>query len=194
MDRPEEGTLLTLDEFERLPDDESRTELVRGRLVREPPAGMDHGWLANRLAVLISLFVDRHALGEVFTADTGFVLFEEPPTVRAPDVAFVSRHRLPPPEEFIGFGHLAPDLAVEIVSPSNTAVEILHKVEDYLEAGTRLVWVVEPGRRSVIVHRSRHEGLLLRDDDRLDGCEVLPGFSVRIAEIFTRDWPDSSTS
>lgn len=97
---------------------------------------MDHGRLANGLAFLITGFVRRHGLGEVFTADTGFVLFEEPPTVRAPDVAFVSRDRLPPPDESIGFGRLAPDLAVEIVSPSNAAIEIHQKAEDYLEAGT----------------------------------------------------------
>ena len=176
--------VLTIDEFERLPDDESRSELVRGRLVREPPAGMDHGWLAARFAVLISLFVDRHDLGKVFTADTGFVLSEEPPTVRAPDVAFVSRDRLPPPRESIGFGHLAPDLAVEIVSPSNTSLEILEKAEDYLDAGTRLVWVVEPCRRSITEYRSRKEIRLLGEADSLDGYDVLPGFTLKIAEVF----------
>ena len=184
MDASSREILLTIEEFERLPDDESRSELVRGRLVREPPAGMDHGRVANRLAVLISVFVDRNALGEVFTADTGFVLFEDPPTVRAPDIAFVSRDRLPPPEESVGFGHLAPDLAVEIVSPSNTAVEILDKVEDYLEAGTRLVWVVEPRRQSITVYRSRQEIRLLREDDALDGLDVLPGFSLRVTDVF----------
>lgn len=176
--------VLTIEEFERLPDHECRSELVRGRLVREPPAGMDHGWLATRFTVLISLFVDRQALGEVFTADTGFVLFEEPPTVRAPDVAFVSRDRLPPPRESIGFGRLAPDLAVEIVSPSNTALEILEKTEDYLDAGTRLVWVVEPRRRSITVYRSRKEIRLLGEDDTLEGYDVLPGFTLPVAEVF----------
>lgn len=190
MHAPGQDPLLTLEEFERLPDDESRTELVRGRLVREPPAGMDHGQLATQLTALISLFVDRHALGEVFTADTGFVLFEEPPTVRAPDVAFVSRDRLPPPEESIGFGRLAPDLAVEIISPSNTAIEILEKAEDYLEAGTRLVWVVEPRRRSVTVYRSRTEIQMLRENEVLEGYDVLPGFSVKVAEIFARSTKD----
>lgn len=176
--------LLTIEEFERLPDDESRTELVRGRLVREPPAGMDHGRLANAIAFLITGFVRRHRLGEVFTADTGFVLFPDPPTVRAPDVAFISRSRLPPPEETVSFGHLAPDLAVEIVSPSNTAVGILDKVEDYLDAGTRLVWVVEARRRSITVYRSRNESRQLQEDDELAGYDVLPGFSVRVAEVF----------
>ncbi|HWC06290.1 MAG TPA: Uma2 family endonuclease [Gemmatimonadota bacterium] len=184
MDTPAQGILLTLEEFERLPDDEFRSELVRGRLVREPPAGMDHGRLAGRFTALLAAHVDRHALGEVFTADTGFVLFQEPPTVRAPDVAFVSRDRLPPPEESIGFGRLAPDLAIEIVSPSNTATEILGKVEDYLEAGTRLVWVVEPHRRSVTVYRSRNEIRLLGEGDELDGYDTLPGFSLQVSKIF----------
>jgi len=184
MHPPERGTLITLAEFERLPDDESRTELVRGRLVREPPAGMDHGRVASRITFLVTGYVDRNRLGEVFTADTGFVLFQDPPTVRAPDVAFVSRDRLPSPEEFVGFGRLAPDFAVEIVSPSNTAAEILDKVEDYLEAGTRLVWVVEPRRRTVTEYRSRHEIRLLRERDAMDGHDVLPGFSLTVAELF----------
>ncbi|MGH7542510.1 MAG: Uma2 family endonuclease [Gemmatimonadota bacterium] len=177
--------LLTIEEFERLPDDESRMELVRGRVVQEPPAGMDHGRLANAVAFFLTGYVRRHGLGEVFTADTGFVLFERPPTVRAPDVAFVARDRLPAPEESVGFGRLAPDLAVEVVSPSNTAVEILQKVEDYLDSGTRLVWVVEARRRSVTVYRSRDEIRLLQEGDELGGFDdVLPGFSVRVAELF----------
>lgn len=180
------GPILTLDEFERLPDDEWRTELVRGRVVREPPAGMNHGRLACRLAYLITRFVDRHALGEVYGSETGFVLFEDPPTVRAPDAAFVSTARLPRPEDSIGFGHLAPDLAVEVVSPSNTAAEIIDKAADYLDAGTRLVWVVEPSRRCITVYRSRNEIRLLQEGDALDGYDVLPGFSVPVAEIFGR--------
>lgn len=184
MGASSDDVLLTLDEFERLPDDECRAELFRGRLVRGPPAGMDHGRLANRIAFLLTGFVDRETLGEVFTADTGFVLFQNPPTVRAPDIAFVSRDRLPSPKESIGFGRLAPDLAVEIVSPSNTAIEILEKVEDYLEAGTRLVWVVEPRRRSITVYRSRSEIQLLKGDDTLEGFDVLLGFTLRVAGLF----------
>ena len=185
MDTPVHDTLLTLKEFENLPDDGFRTELVRGRLVREPPAGMDHGWIGNYLAFLITDLVLEHDLGKVFGADTGFVLFEKPPTVRAPDVAFVASHRLPPPQESPGLGRLAPDLAVEILSPSNKAIEILDKVEDYLESGTRLVWVVEPRRRSVTVYRSRNEIRLLRENEELDGADVLPGFSIRVSDIFS---------
>ena len=178
--------LLTLDEFERLPDDDWRTELVRGRLVREPPAGMNHGRLACRVAVLISGFVERHALGEVYGSETGFVLFDDPPTVRAPDAAFVSTARLSSAEDSIGFGRMAPDLAVEIVSPSNRATEIIDKAADYIDAGTRLVWVVEPSRRCIAVYRSRNEIRLLQEGDVLDGYDVLPGFSIPVAEIFAR--------
>ena len=92
--------------------------------------------------------------------------------MRAPDVA--------------RFGHLAPDLAVEIVSPSNTASEIIDKTADYLDAGTRLVWVIEPSRRSVTIYRSRSEIRLLREGDALEGYDVLPGFSVPVAEVFGR--------
>jgi Uma2 family endonuclease len=176
--------LLSIEEFERLPDDEWPTELVRGRLVREPPAGMDHGRVEIRLAVLIANFADRHALGDVFSADTGYVLFEDPPTVRVPDVSFVSVARLPSPEDSIRFGRMAPDLAVEVISPSNTATEIIEKIADYLNAGTRLLWIVEPRRRCVTVHRA-DEVRLLREGDELEGYEVLPGFSVPVARIFT---------
>jgi Uma2 family endonuclease len=192
-------TLLTIEEFERLPDDEWRTELVRGRLVREPSAGMDHGRVEIRLAVLVANFADRHALGDVFGADTGYVLFEDPPTVRVPDVSFVSAARLPSPEDSIRFGRMAPDLAVEVISPSNTATEILEKTADYLNAGTRLLWIVEPRRRCVTVHRPQDKVRLLREGDELEGYDVLPGFSVPVARIFTgspgtgRPSPDEST-
>ena len=101
---------------------------------------------------------------------------------RAPDVAFVREDRL----DFDGtrFAPLAPDLAVEVLSPSNTVSEIHDKVLDYLEAGTRLVWVVDPASRTVTVYRSRDEIRLLRADDEIDGADVLPGFHRRVAELF----------
>lgn len=180
---PDEGQPLTLEEFQRLPDDASRAELVRGRLVREPPAGFEHGDLAACIAQHLREHVVREGLGRVVGAETGFVLFEDPPTLRAPDAAFVSAERLP--SDRTGFAHLAPDLAVEIVSPSNTVAEIQDKVCDYLDAGTRLVWVVEPRRRTVTVYRSRADIRLIGPADRLDGAEVLPGFRLSVAELFS---------
>ena len=180
---PPEGTLLTIEEFEHLPDDGWRCELVRGVVVREPPAGFEHGRLANRILYILTAFAEKHGLGEVLASETGFVLFEEPPTVRAPDAAFVAEGRVSSPAA-PGFGRLAPDLAVEVVSPSNTIAQIHSKVLDYLDAGSRLVWVVDPATRTVIVYRSRNEIRLLTGYEELDGGEVLPGFRVDLPAIF----------
>lgn len=180
--RTAEPGLKTIEEFERLPDEASRMELVRGQVVREPPAGFEHGALAVRIATCLDSFVRQHGLGKVLGAETGFVLFDDPPTVRAPDVAFVTRDRLP--SDTRGFGRLAPDLAVEIVSPSNTVAEIQDKVFDYLDAGTKLVWVVEPRGRTVTVYRSRDEIRILTSSQELEGDEVLPGFRIELLEFF----------
>ena len=179
---PDTGRLLTVEEFASLPDYENRTELVRGRLVREPPAGFEHGHLAAVVAHRLKSFADANDLGLVLAAETGFLLFDDPPTVRAPDAAFVAKERLPPDRH--GFAHLAPDLAVEIVSPSNTVAQVQDKVCDYLDAGTRMVWIVEPRRQTVMVYRSRDDIHLLTGADVIDGGEVLPGFRLAVAELF----------
>jgi Uma2 family endonuclease len=182
---PDLGTaLLTIEEFERLPDDGWRVELVRGHVVREPPTGFEHGGVAFRIGSLLVRFVDEHALGEVVGTEAGFILFDEPPTVRAPDIAFVREDRLGfDPKRF---APLAPDLAIEILSPSNTMSEIHDKVQDYLDAGSRLVWVVDPASRTVTVYRSRQEIRLLTEDEEIDGADVLPGFRCRVSELFGR--------
>jgi len=176
--------LMTVDEFERLPDDGWRSELVRGRVVREPPAGFRHGTIASRVYGPLLRFVEEHGLGEVVSAETGFVLFEDPPTVRAPDIAFVSHARLPADGPPTGFGPFAPDLTVEIVSPSNTLSEVQGKVLDYLEAGSTAVWVIDPPSRTVTVYHAPGDIRLLRVDDVIDGGEALPGFSLEVARIF----------
>lgn len=181
---PSEERLLTVEEFERLPYDEGRSELVRGRVVREPPAGFSHGALASRINVLLAGFVRERNLGIVVAAETGFVLSEEPSTVRAPDAAFVSHDRLPPEGPPAGFARFAPDLAVEVLSPSNTATDIQEKALDYLDAGTRAVWVVDPAARTVTVWRSRSEIRVLREDEELVGADALPGFRTRVGALF----------
>ncbi|MBI4520972.1 MAG: Uma2 family endonuclease [Gemmatimonadetes bacterium] len=177
--------LLTAEEFERLPDDGYRTELVRGRVVREPPAGYEHGRIGGELIYVLNRFVREHRLGEVLASETGFVLFHDPDTVRAPDAAFVAASRIPSDPK--GFAQLAPDLAVEVVSPSNTWSEVQDKVFDYLDAGTRLVWVLEPRRRRIRVFRSRDDVTILGEDDVLEGADVLPGFRVPVRGLFSRD-------
>ncbi|CAN5845976.1 Uma2 family endonuclease [soil metagenome] len=177
---------LTLEEFQRLPEEDlHRVELVRGRLVREPRPGAEHGFLTTRLIVALDAFVRERELGLV-VAETGFLLSDDPPTVRGPDVAFIAAEDLPPEGIPEGFWKIAPRLAVEVVSPSNTASGIRAKVLEYLAAGTLSVWVVDPATRSVTTYRSRTEIRLLASEDELDGGEVLPGFRLRLPELFSR--------
>lgn len=176
---------LSLEEFQRLPEeDHHRIELVRGRLVREPRPGAKHGWLTGRLVGELEPFVRERGLGLVVT-ETGFLLSDDPPTVRGPDVAFIAAENLPPDGLPDGFWTVAPQLAIEVVSPSNTASEIRQKVLEYLAAGTLLVWVVDPATRSVTTYRSRDEIRLLTATDELEGGDVLPGFRFGLSELFS---------
>lgn len=177
-----EEAVMTIEEFERLSYEPGRTELVRGRVVREPPAGFEHGRLAGRILIRLGEHVRVHDLGDVLATDTGFILAHDPPTVRAPDAAFVSKARRPAPAP--GFGRLAPDLAVEVVSPSDTVERSHGRILDYLEAGTREVWLVDPVHRTVTVYRPRSEVQLLRIEDALEGGEVLPGFRLPLSDLF----------
>ncbi len=179
-------TVLTLEQFQRLPEEDlHRIELVRGRLVREPRPGAEHGWLTGKLIGELEPFVRDRGIGLVVT-ETGFLLSNDPPTVRGPDVAFIAAEDLPPEGVPVGFWTVAPRLAIEVVSPSNTASEIRQKVLEYLAAGTRSVWVVDPPTRSVTTYRSRDEIRLLTMADELEGADVLPGFRLPLSELFSR--------
>lgn len=184
-DRLETVEPLTLEQFERLPEeDEFLLELVRGRVVREPRPGGRHGRVTMRIAWLVESFARERELGWTLV-DTGFLLSDDPPTVRGPDVAFLTRENLPATGAPTGFWRRPPDLAVEVVSPSNAAVEIQNKVLEYLAAGTRLVWVVDPATESATAYRSRDEIRVLTGGDVLDGDDVLPGFRLELARLFT---------
>lgn len=175
---------VSLEEFQRLSEeDEHRVELSRGRLVREPRPGAEHGWLVGKLVQRIGSHASERGLGIAVT-ETGFLLNVEPPTVRGPDVAFIAEENLPSEGIPSGFWTVPPDLAVEVVSPSNSSEEIQEKVLQYLEADTRLVWVVDPGTRSVTAYRSRNEIRLLTEGDTLDGADVLPGFRLPVTDLF----------
>lgn len=173
---------MTADELVRLNLPNKRTELVRGVLVVREPAGYRHGDVAMRLAVAIFNYVEAHGLGRVFAAETGFTLARNPDTVRAPDVAYISAARLPDPLPR-GFAELAPDLAVEVLSPGDRPGEVLAKVGDWLNAGARLVWVVDPARVLARVYRADGSESMLDDTDALRGEDVLPGFEYPINAI-----------
>ena len=158
------------------------TELVRGVLVvREPPSSW-HGRLAARLLFRLGQHVYPAGAGELFGQDTGFLIQRDPDTVRAPDVAFVSAARVPEIGRR-GYSPIAPDLVVEILSPGDRPGAVLAKVADWLEAGTRLVWVIDPDRGIARVHRADGTIDIVRSDGVLDGEDVLPGFSCALAEV-----------
>lgn len=176
--------MLTADDLLRLNMPDARTELIRGQLVVREPAGYRHGNVAARLLVAVGAFVEAHALGWVFTAETGFRLRTDPDTVRAPDVAFVRRDRLPDPSPR-GYAALAPDLVIEVLSPDDRPSEVLAKIGDWLEAGTSLVWLVDPEKHTARVYRADGSERHLAEPDRLDGEAVLPGFECELRRMFS---------
>jgi len=180
--RAPEGSLTLLDFLEWPDEDGYRLELSRGSLAREPAPGPRHGRIAGRLYRLLYEAGARTGAGEAFI-DTGFLLFEDPPTVRVPDVAFVTAGRIPAQEPERGFWALAPDLVVEVVSPSNSASGLQRKALDYLEAGSRVVWVADPVARAITVYRSTSDIRLLQPGQTLSGDPVLPALGLDVGEV-----------
>jgi Uma2 family endonuclease len=173
---------MTAEELLRLNLPNKRTELVRGVLVVREPTGYQHGDIAMRLAAAIYTHVEADGLGRVFAAETGFTLARNPDTVRAPDVAFISTARLPDPPPR-GFAELAPDLAVEVLSPDDRPGAVLAKVADWLNAGARLVWVVDPLRVIARVYRANGSESMLDETDALRGEDLLAGFEYPLSAI-----------
>ncbi len=174
--------LLTAEEYARLPeDDRCRSELVRGRVVREPRPRWGHLTAQSQLHARLASFVERHGLGFA-GVEGGFLLEQNPDSVRGPDVMFIRRERLGEthPERWPEFG---PDLVVEILSPSNRPRAMAEKLAQYFGAGTRLAWVIDPKKRTARIYRPGREARVLRAQDDLDGEDVVPGFRLRLADI-----------
>ena len=176
--------ILTADEFEAHPAANEHNELVRGRIRMMTPASGLHGLVSGNVFRLLSNHVRQHRLGACFADSTGYTLPSLQNTVRAPDSSFVRADRLPPGAIGGGFLKLAPDLAVEVLSPSESASDLCEKLEDYLKAGTLLVWVIDPAKRIVSVFAAHAPALWLRVGDKLLGGEVVPGFACGVAELF----------
>jgi Uma2 family endonuclease len=176
---------MTADELLRMPEDGSRYELLEGELHQMSPPGFQHGVVGEDLASRLTEFVRKNSLGRVTSAETGFLLTHDPDTVRAPDIAFVSKEQLDRCGVPVGYFPEAPALAVEVVSPGDTAEEVDSKVRCWLAAGTQLAWVVYPGGRSVTVYRSLDEIHVLTEKDQLTGNSVVPGFACAVADLFS---------
>lgn len=176
--------LLTAEDVERISLPGKTVELIRGRLVVREPPGTRHGVIAATLAYHLSAFVRPRRLGIICAQDTGFKIGRDPDTVRAPDVAFVelARAQAIPAR---GYAELAPDLVVEVLSPDDAPGDVLAKLADWLAAGARLAWLVDPRRSEVHVYRRDGTLAVLTVKDSLDGEDVLPGFVCPVAQVFS---------
>ncbi len=175
-------TLLTAEEFYLFCcQNEGRYELVDGEVVEMAPANDEHGEIASYITTAFTIYSRRRGVGRS-RVDTGYRLRIGPDTVRGPDVSFVLRPRV----EGRGSGFVpgAPDIAVEVVSPSNTAAEVARKVAEYLAAGSQRVWVVYPAGRRVVIHSADGSVISYSGDDVITDEELLPGFSLPLSEIF----------
>ena len=176
--------LCTADELFGMPDDGFRYELVRGELIKMAPAGSQHGRMAINAAFDLKAFVTANDLGTVFAAETGFKIASNPDTVRAPDVAFVAKARADAVGDITGYWPGAPDLAIEVLSPSDRFSEVEEKVFEWLDAGTKLVLVVNPRKRTVTAYRSRSSIRVYAEDEMLDASDAVPGWILTVARVF----------
>lgn len=174
----------TDEEFMALPDNGDRYEIVDGELKVVGNSGMLHGHIASVLIFFLSGLIRTHRLGVICDSSTAFKM--KSGNKRSPDVSFVSKDRLKGLKKLPkGFFEGAPDLAVEVISPSNTFDEIHQKIVEYFESGSRLVWVINPDEETVLVYRGATPDRLLKKTDFLEGEEVIEGFRLAIAELLT---------
>jgi Uma2 family endonuclease len=176
--------IMTADDLLRMSRGKVRYELIEGVLRVMEPAGAKHGIIAVRFTWRLAQHVEQQGLGEVFAAETGFLLARDPDTVRAPDIAFVRRERLEEVGEIEGYWPGAPDLAVEVISPGDTCAEVEAEAIMWLEAGTSMVLALNPRNRTVTVYRSFTAITILSEDDILDIGDIVDGFSVAVRELF----------
>ena len=181
---PAANTEITPDDLLKMPDGECY-ELVDGQLV-ERNVSLRSSYIGARLSRLIGNFCEEHPLGWVIGADCGYQCFaDKPKLVRRPDVSFIRLGRLTEEQISQGFVRIAPDLAVEVLSPNDLAYDIDSKVEEYLRAGVRLVWVVNPETRTILIYRADGSIQGLREPDELSGEDTLPGFRCQVGALFT---------
>jgi len=176
--------LMTAEELFCMPDDGWRYELLKGKLIKMPPGGGEHGGSSSRAATRLGIYAEPFGTWEVLGADTGFILGRNPDTVRAPDAALIRKDRLPGGRLPTGYIEMAPDLAVEVVSPNDRAREVAEKVQEWLDAGTQQVWVLYPRTHRVLRHEAGSDPVGFQEDDILTAERLLPGFSCRVRDLF----------
>lgn len=176
--------LMTARQLGELPDDGHRYDLLKGELIKMSPAGRDQGIIAGEFFWLFKTFVANHDLGETYAAETGFLIATDPDTVLAPDVSFISRRRLPEIQGIGGFIPIPPDLAVEVISPTDRYTRLEDKVIEWLNAGTKVVITLDPRKSLARIYRSSTEVQILTVTDTLELPDIAPGWSIRVSQLF----------
>ena len=176
--------LLTADDLLRLYSEGVRGELIRGVLHETMSTGQEHGEIVMNLGAALHNFIKPRRLGTLVGSDSGVWLERDPDTVREPDVAYTSAEKIPLDARIPGYAEVAPDLVVEVRSPSNSRREVHDKALMWISHGVSLVWVVHPDTRTIDVHRPDRPTTTLADQDTLSGAEVLAGFTCPVADIF----------
>jgi Uma2 family endonuclease len=171
---------VTVEDMYHMPRDGRKYELVKGE-IKVAPAGMYHELIAAKLTIRLGIYLEAHPIGQIYTSSVGFNLPSG--DLLSPDVAFVSAERLPGGKTPEGFGNFAPDLAVEIVSPGDSLIDLEDKVDLYLQNGARMVWVINPRSRRATIYRPDQRVQVIQADEALDGGDVLPGFSCVLADV-----------
>lgn len=165
-------------------DDGQRYELIEGKVRAMSPAGNKHGKIAMALGFRLAAFVQEHGLGAVYAAETGFLIRQNPDTVRPPDLAFVTQARIDEVGPVDGYWPGAPDIVAEVVSPNDRFSDTEQKALGWLTAGSKIVWVVDPAQSHVTEYRSATDIRVLGADETLTAPQLLPGWEVTIAELF----------
>lgn len=177
--------IVTVEDLDLMGEEEREGLEIFDGVPREHP-GMSarHGYLGYEIGGPLYAHVKRRHLGRIFTSDTQFVLARDPDTVVKPDVSFIRTERMPPEEEHDRISRVAPDFAVEVVTPIDRLPDVRDKIRRYQAAGVPLVWLVSPVERTVTVYAVGQEPAMLREGDTLDGGDVIPGFRLPVADIF----------
>ena len=176
--------ILTAADLLKLTEDGQRYELIEGEVRAMSPAGNQHGKIAMALGFRLAAFVLEHKLGAVYAAETGFLIQQNPDTVRAPDVAFVTQARIDEVGPVDGYWQGAPDIVAEVVSPNDRFSDTEQKALGWLKAGSKVVWVVDPAQAHVTEYRGVSEIRVLCSEENLTASQLLPGWEVKIAELF----------
>jgi Uma2 family endonuclease len=177
------GSSMTDAELMQLPENGYKYEYVDGELIMSP-AGLIQEKVGTRLIYLISSYLEDNPVAEILGSNAGYRMLSG--NVRSPDVSVIRLERLPGGEVPEGFGYFAPDLAVEVLSPNQSAAQLREKIEEYFANGTQTVWVINEKTRTIMVHRSPKDFQTFGESDTLEGSPVLPGFSCNVGEIFKK--------